>query len=319
MDEFDIISHFFACQSVNRRDVKQGIGDDAAIVCVPDGQALAITTDTLVAGVHFYEDTSPQGLGAKALAVNLSDLAAMGAAPAWATLVLVLPRVDEAWLKAFCHGFFFLARRYGLQLIGGDLARGPLSITVQAFGHVPAGQAILRSGAQPGDLIFVTGTLGDAGLALRAIQRKVKLSREDEIQVRERLEQPVPRIEVGAQLQGTASAAIDVSDGLAADLGHILSASRAGALLDAGRLPLSTAMTNAVSRSEAIALALTAGDDYELCFTVPPQKKEELEKKLSVVPCRYTCIGKMTAGPGLDIVDQQGGKYHGPIQGHKHF
>lgn len=319
MHEFDLIKHYFATQCEHRRDVVHGIGDDAAIVSVPRDSELAITTDTLVAGVHFPEATQPYDIGYKSLAVNLSDLAAMGAAPAWVTLSLTLPEANEDWVQAFCEGFFTLANRYQVQLIGGDLTRGPLSVTVQALGLVPRQQAILRSGAKPSDLIYVTGTLGDAGLALSSLSQNVSVSPVYQRALLDKLNRPEPRLATGECLRGLASAAIDISDGLAADLSHILQASQVGAHLYVDKLPLSEALTKTLSAEEAIALALTAGDDYELCFTLPEDKRVTLEKKLSSIPCRYTCIGSITTQPGLELCFQDGRSYHGAIQGYHHF
>jgi thiamine-monophosphate kinase len=319
MHEFDIIKKYFAAQTTHRPDVRIGIGDDAAVLTPPPGQELVITTDTLVSGIHFPESTLPYDIGYKSLAVNLSDLAAMGASPAWITMAITLPDKDEAWIESFCNGFFTLANRYGVQLIGGDLTHGPLSITIQAMGFTPAGKAILRKGAKPGDLIYVTGTLGDAGLALRFIQKKIELDTIYQREILEKLHRPEPRLATGQHLRDIASAAIDISDGLAADLGHILAASAVGAKINIEQLPLSEALTHSLSTDEAFALALTAGDDYELCFTVPKQKQAELESQLSSLPCRFTLIGEITAAKDLDLRFNNGNKYHGPLLGYQHF
>ncbi len=321
MNEFDIIKHYFAANAQHRADVMHGIGDDSAIVSVPPGQELAITTDTMVAGVHFPETALPYDIGYKILAVNLSDLAAMGATPAWVTLALTLPTVDEQWLQDFCAGFFTLATRFRVQLIGGDMTRGPLSITVQAMGFTPPQKALLRSQAKPSDLIYVTGQIGDAGLALASLRHQVQLTPEHEAAVLERFNRPEPRLTTGEHLRGIASATIDISDGLAADLGHILEQSQVGARLEVEKLPLSAAMLESIPRQKAIELALTGGDDYELCFTVPAHKRTELEQTLASIPCRYTQIGVITAQPGLEIIEiiEDGKKYHGPVEGYEHF
>jgi len=318
MNEFDIIKHYFAANAQHRADVVHGIGDDCAIVNVPPGQELAITTDTMVAGVHFLETALPDDIGHKILAVNLSDLAAMGATPAWVTLALTLPVVDQQWLQNFCAGFFTLATRFRVQLIGGDTTRGPLSITVQAMGFTPPQKALLRSQAKPSDLIYVTGQLGDAGLALASLRHQVQLSAEHETAVLERFNRPEPRVTMGEHLRDIASAAIDISDGLAADLGHILKQSQVGARLEVERLPLSAAMLESIPRQKAIELALTAGDDYELCFTIPAHLRTELEQTLAAIDCRYTQIGVITAQPGLEITED-GKKYHAPLEGYEHF
>ncbi|OGT35738.1 MAG: thiamine-phosphate kinase [Gammaproteobacteria bacterium RIFCSPHIGHO2_12_FULL_37_14] len=319
MHEFDIIKKYFTNQTRQRSDVNCGIGDDAAIVTIPSGQELIITTDTLVAGVHFPLSTSPYDIGYKSLAVNLSDLAAMGATPAWITLALTLEHYDEHWLQEFSRGLFMLANDYQIQLIGGDLTHGPLSITIQAFGFTPTCQALLRKNAKPDDLIYVTGTLGDAGLALHYLKKNITLNEQDQHYLLNRLNQPEPRVAIGESLRNIAHAAIDISDGLAADLSHILEQSELGAILYVDTLPLSPALTRALSNEEAIALALTAGDDYELCFTVPAIREAKLIEKLASQPCQYTCIGKITAQTGLTLNYQDGRQYHGATSGYQHF
>lgn len=318
MPEFDIINQYFATRALHRSDVRIGIGDDAAVVKPEPGSELIITTDTLVAGIHFPETTLPYDIGHKALAVNLSDLAAMGAAPAWVTLALTMPREDSEWIQLFCNGFFSLADRYSVQLIGGDLTRGPLSITVQALGFAPAGKALLRSGAKPNDLIYVTGTLGDAGLALKCLKQNISLGAPIHSQVMERLNRPEPRIAEGNALLPLATAAIDISDGLAADLLHILDASGVGAVIHTNQLPLSEAVTASLSQADAVKLALTAGDDYELCFTLPAEMRGTLER-LPSIHSRLTCIGEITRQRGLELRNQNGTSYHGPISGYQHF
>lgn len=319
MTEFDIITQYFATQGLQRADVRIGMGDDAAIVQPPPGCELAMTTDTLIEGVHFPKATEPFDIGYKSLAVNLSDLAAMGAEAAWVMLSITLPHEDPKWLHAFCEGFFTLANQYGVQLIGGDLTRGDLSITVQAIGFTPSKTAILRAGAKPNDLIYVTGNLGDAGLALQSLQNPMQLSAEDQAAVLLKLNRPEPRLEIGQRLRNLANAAIDISDGLAADLGHILEMSRVGASINVDALPLSATMKKLPDPHQAIEFALTAGDDYELCFTVPADKKSQLEQVLSSQACRFTCIGHITEAPGLTLNDQHGNPYHGKILGYQHF
>jgi thiamine-monophosphate kinase len=275
--EFDLIDYLKRHNPVQRPDVLQGIGDDCARVQVQSGYELAVTTDTLVAGVHFPVDTPPHAIGYKSLAVNLSDLAAMGAEPAWITLALTLPAADMNWLASFAEGFFGLARQYGVQLIGGDTTQGPLSITVQAQGFIPQGQAITRGGAKPGDYICVTGFLGEAGLNLLKHN-----SGEMAAGAHNRLNYPEPRIIAGIALRGIASAAIDVSDGLIADLGHILTMSGVGARLTLEELPLSAAMLADQDPAKMYELALTAGDDYELCFTIGEQHIERINPGLRI-------------------------------------
>ena len=318
MTEFEIIKKYFASRSIKRADVIESIGDDAAIVAVPKNQQLVITTDTLIAGRHFPHETSPFDIGHKSLAVNLSDLAAMGATPHWVTMALTLPKADEVWIKHFCDGFFELAHRYQVELIGGDLTEGPLSITIQALGCIPAQKALLRKGAKPSDLLYVTGTLGDAGLALKCLKEKHSLDPAYKEMIFAKLNRPEPCVEIGEKLRGIAHAAIDISDGLAADLKHILEKSGVGAILHVDQLPLSEALIHSLSHEEAIALALTSGDDYELCFTVPENNRLALENIFSTLSCRLTCVGKITKEKNLSMYDQ-GKKYHGPRFGYQHF
>lgn len=317
MNEFELIRTYFARQPVARRDVVLGIGDDAAILQPAPGQQLVVTTDLLVSGVHFLPDVEPASLGHKALAVNLSDLAAMGAEPAWFLLNIALPSVDEKWLAGFCDGLFALARQYNVQLVGGDTSRGPLTIAIEAHGFVPVGQALTRSGARPGDRIFVTGALGDAGLALRHRQGWLQLAAAELPACVKRLDRPMPRIEEGLLLRAVAASAIDISDGLVADLGHILEQSNTGARIDLGRLPVSSAY-RAHLHDAGWDLALANGDDYELCFTVPPEKLTALEKIKSRFP-DITEIGIIESEPGLRIFDANGKPYVPKITGHDHF
>ena len=318
--EFSLIDSYFAAHGLRRPDVALGIGDDCAVLIPPTDQHLVVTMDTLVADVHFFAATDPEGLGHKALAVNLSDLAAMGSMPAWATLALTLPKADEDWLERFCRGLFALADRYGVQLVGGDTTHGPvITITIQAHGLVPPGSALRRVGAKPGDGIYVTGTPGDAGLALAAAYGKAAVAPEYRAYIQQRLERPEPRLAEGAALRGVASAAIDISDGLAQDLGHILERSRAGARLDVDRLPLSLALIASLDRDAAIVTALASGDDYELCFTVPPERIARLERAATTWECRCTRIGIITAEPGLQLVRADGSAFHLERLGYDHF
>ncbi len=318
MNEFDLIRTFFASQPVTRDDVAVGIGDDASVVKAPAGMQTVVSTDVLIAGVHFPPDTDAASVGHKALAVNLSDLAAMGAEPAWFTLGLTLPGVDTAWLQEFCAGMFGLARRYNVQLIGGDTSRGPLAIAVSAYGLVPEGKALLRSGAKPGDRLYVTGELGDAGLALKHRRGELQLPDRDITAIVDRLEQPIPRIGEGMALRGIAHCAIDLSDGLLADLGHMLEASGVGARIHLDRIPLS-AVYRAHLAETGWDLALANGDDYELCFTVPPEKISALEKLKTEFPCGFTPIGDIEAETGLRVVDEAGKPYSFKATGHDHF
>lgn len=323
--EFSIIERYFAARARSqapREDVVVGIGDDAAILQLPAAQQLVMAVDTLVAGVHFPAQASASSIGHKALAVNLSDLAAMGARPLWATLALSLPAVDHAWLEAFASGFFTLAERYQVALVGGDTTRGPLTITVQVCGAITAGRAVLRSGARPGDQIFVTGSLGDAGLALQCLQTAAPSAGQAFEAITQRLHWPEPRLDLGYRLPGLASAAIDISDGLVADLGHILQRSAVGARLWVDRLPRSAAFQTLVNdplQAAWHALPLTAGDDYELCLTVAPHHSADLRAAAASLSLPLTQVGEIEARPGLRCQDEAGRAYNCPAAGYQHF
>ncbi|MCP5158989.1 MAG: thiamine-phosphate kinase [Gammaproteobacteria bacterium] len=320
LSEFALIDRYFAAHARRRPDVALGIGDDGALLTPPVDQQLVVTLDTLVAEVHFFAAADPEGIGHKVLAVNLSDLAAMGATPAWVTLALTLPKVDETWLKAFCRGLFALADRYGVQLIGGDTTQGPTTvITLQAHGFAPLGLALRRTGARPGDGIYVTGTPGDAGLALAAAFGKTTVASEYRDYLQRRLERPEPRIAQGLALRGLASAAIDLSDGLAQDLGHILERSGVGARLAVDQLPLSPALAASLDPEAALGMALAGGDDYELCFTAPPEQTARLESLALHWDCRCTCIGVITAEPGLWLLRADESVFHLHRSGYNHF
>lgn len=316
MNEFELIRTFFARQPLTRADVVTGIGDDAALLRPPPGQLLAVTSDLLVAGAHFFPDVNPVSLGHKALAVNLSDLAAMGAEPAWFLLNLTLPQADTLWLEPFCRGMFALAREYNVQLVGGDTACGPLAIAIEAHGFVPEAMALRRSGAQAGDQIYVTGTLGDAALALRQCKGEIRLAERDLAAVMERLDRPVPRVHEGTALRGIAHSAIDISDGLLADLGHILELSQVGARIFLDRIPVS-AVARSYLKETGWETVLAGGDDYELCCTVPKKNVAALER-LNFL-CGFHCIGEIEQEPGLRVMDQSGKPYLTPVTGYDHF
>lgn len=313
--EFDLIEVIRARVDVARGDVALGIGDDAALLNVPAGQQLVACTDTLVAGVHFPVGTAPEDIGWKALAVNLSDLAAMSAQPVWALLALTLPDADAAFVECFAEGFAELARAHGVALAGGDTTQGPLAVTVTALGFVPHGLALTRGGARVGDALFVTGTLGDAAGALRVLRE----SGENGVELRARLDRPEPRIAAGLALRGIASACIDVSDGLLADLGHVCTASGAGAELDVDALPLSSALTTAFDAATCRELALAGGDDYELCFTVAGAREAEMQAALARKGCEATRIGRIVAGSGVRVLDAHGNEVATPRAGWEHF
>ena len=316
--EFDLIARYFCRGPVQRGDVVLGVGDDCALLEVPAGRQLAVSIDTLVEGTHFTRDADPRALGHKALAVNLSDLAAMGAEPAWATLALTLPDADEAWLAAFAGGFLALAERHGVQLVGGDTTRGPRSITVQVHGFVEPGRALRRDGARAGDLVYVTGTLGDAGLALLA-QQGLFVGLGSVAGLRERLDRPSPRLAEGRALVGLASAAIDVSDGLAADLGHVCQASSVGATLYLDRLPCSAAVQAYVTETGDWSVPLAAGDDYELCVTVPADRQAAVEALAGQLPAGLHWIGTIERVPGVRLVLPDGALLDHAPAGYDHF
>jgi thiamine-monophosphate kinase len=279
---------------------------------------VVVTTDTLVAGIHFPEHTHPADIGYKALAVNLSDLAAMGATPAWFTLNLTLPQAEPAWLESFAAGLLRLAREHGIRLVGGDTTRGPLSLTVSAFGLVPVGQALLRAGARPGDGIYVTGMLGDAAIGLRFLRGGLALPEEYRATVVSRLNRPTPRMREGQALRGLASACVDVSDGLLADLGHILAASGQGATIELKRLPVSPAFDAAFPQL-GWPVALAGGDDYELCFTVPAERESALHAAGARFASGVARIGGIEAEPGLRVLDESGELFDYETVGYNHF
>ncbi|HEY0664840.1 MAG TPA: thiamine-phosphate kinase [Gallionella sp.] len=316
MSEFDLIRRHFTRITPG---ALLGVGDDAALLEVTEGNVLAVSTDMLVSGTHFFANTDPYLLGHKTLAVNLSDMAAMGALPRWATLALALPEADEAWLKRFSAGFFALAGEHGVELIGGDTTRGPLNLCVTIFGEVPAQQALRRSGAQAGDEIWLSGRVGDAALALAHLQGRVELSEADNVFCADALHQPQPRIALGMALRGVASSAIDVSDGLLADLGHILDASGVGARIDAAVLPVSPVLRSYLSQPLGRQCALAGGDDYELCFTAPAGRAAEIQAIGARLGLPLTRIGKVVAGRDCIVHDAFGNPINAGAGGYDHF
>ncbi|SFM82040.1 thiamine-phosphate kinase [Variovorax sp. OV329] len=310
MGEFDLIARYFT-RPAQRSPL--GVGDDCALLAPAPGMQLAVSTDMLVEGRHFLSTVDPARLGHKSLAVNLSDLAACGAKPLAFTLALSLPGVDERWLQGFAHGLFALADAHGCELVGGDTTRGPLNICITVFGEVPAGSVLLRSGAKVGDDIWVSGTLGDARLALEVFRGKLSLPGGLMQLARERMEMPTPRVALGQQLRGIASSAVDLSDGLAGDLAHILKQSGVGATLDAdavasrlaaARHPDGHALALAAEARHAFTLA--GGDDYELAFTAPQASREAVEHAGRAAATQVTRIGRIEAEAGLRLVDGKG-------------
>ncbi|WP_440875573.1 thiamine-phosphate kinase [Thalassotalea sp. PLHSN55] len=293
MKEFDLIKHYFAQQGLNRKDVVLGIGDDCALVQAAERQHIAVTTDTLVAGVHFPVETSAHAIGHKVVAVSLSDLAAVGAEPAWISLAITLPSIDEAWAKEFCRGVFELCEFYNVQLIGGDTTQGPMSVTVTAQGIVPFGKHISRTGAKAGDWLYVTGEIGDAALALQHVFGNIKLAQPFVENSLKKLNYPKPRALAGQALREYATSAIDISDGLLSDLEHICQGSKVGANIVLDDLPISTAMFETLGQEAAVEMALNGGDDYELLFTVSQDNKVGMETALANVGVTVTCIGQL--------------------------
>lgn len=312
--EFDLIREFFT-RPARDASVVLGVGDDAALLTVPAGEVLAVTTDSLVAGRHFPETADAFDIGWKSLAVNLSDLAAMGATARWVTLAITLPDNDENFLRDFSRGFFALADQENVSLVGGDTTRGPLSITVTAMGTVPVAAALRRDGAHPGDDLYVSGTVGDAGLGLRlALEQWLdELSPAARDIALTRLHRPQPQLALGAALRGLASAAMDVSDGVAQDLGHLLHASGVGAELALEALPLSPALQS-IDPAFAVILALTSGDDYELLFTAPPAARDAV----AALPVPCTRIGRITPSRGL-VLMRDGQPVDMAMTGYTHF
>ena len=314
--EFEIIDRYFTRPSRDP-DVVIGVGDDAAVVAV-NGLA-AVTVDTLVAGVHFPDGIAPALLGYRAMAVNLSDLAAMGASPRWGTLALTLPKPDELWLDGFSRGLFELAERHDVSLVGGNLARGPLNVTIQLIGTVEGGRILTRAGGNLGDDVYVTGSLGDSAAGIALINERVDTPHGSAgAALKERFYKPVPRVEAGLALRALASAAIDVSDGLLADLGHICERSSCGALIDVERVPLSAELLSTFPPQLALAHALGGGDDYELCFTAPPSRAEAIDRALEAAGTTATRIGQLVAGQ--EVVCRRDGEPFTPqALGFSHF
>ena len=314
--EFSLIARYFDRVKSARLDVETGIGDDCALLNIPEKKTLAISTDTLVAGNHFLPDIDPADLAYKALAVNLSDLAAMGAEPAWLTLALTLPEADEAWLEAFSDSLFVQLNYYDMQLIGGDTTRGPLSMTLGIHGYVPTGRALKRSGAKHGDWIYVTGTPGDSAAGLAILQDRLQVEDDaDADYLLARHLRPLPRVLQGQALRDLANAAIDLSDGL----GHILKASGCGARVDLDAMPFSDAMLRQVEPEQALRWALSGGEDYELCFTVPELNRGALDVALANLGARFTCIGQiLPESEGLQFI-REGKPVTFDFKGYDHF
>lgn len=297
MGEFDLIERFFktGANAMNPKPgIGLGIGDDCALIHPSSNEEIAITTDMLVEGRHFFVGADPELLGRKALAVNLSDLAAMGAKPLGFTLALALPSADPIWLEAFSKGLFTVARQFSCSLIGGDTTAGPLTISITAFGFLPKGEAIRRSGAKPGDDVWVSGELGDARLALAALRHEIELTQDELKQIEHRMHKPIPRVELGVQLRGIATAALDISDGLLGDLKHILNQSKVDAQIWIDQLPKSATLLKQASSIQN-QFAACGGDDYEICFTADKHQRDVIEQISKTLNLPLTRIGQITA------------------------
>ncbi len=305
LSEFDLIKRYFAQHTITDPRIVLGIGDDCALVNPSPGMQLAISTDMLVSGRHFFPDADPYALGHKCLAVNLSDLAAMGASPVAFTLALSLPEANPEWLDQFSRGMLSLADEYACSLIGGDTTKGPLTICITVFGELPPGSALRRDAAQAGDDVWVSGTLGDARLALAGYRKEIKLDPAAQQQAAQRMHQPTPRIALGLALRGVANAALDISDGLTGDLGHILERSGMGASLHIDSLPAGPVLSHQ-SLATQRAFTLAGGDDYELCFTAPVAQRSAVIAAGVRSATPVTRIGSIDTAPGLRLLDDFG-------------
>jgi len=317
--EFELIKKYFQHLTDEDPSVKCGIGDDAAIIQIPQGMELILSMDTLLEDTHFPAETDPFDIGYKALAVNLGDMAAMGAVPKWVLLSISLPKNDEDWLKEFASGFLKLAKQHSVSLIGGDLSRGPLSVTLQIQGLVPTDTALKRDGAQKGDLIYVTGSLGDAGVGLDIIQGKLSIDNENKVFFINSLNRPEVSVEAGLRLREIANSAIDISDGLVADLGHILDASHVGAEIEVEKIPLSEAMQQCIEETTAWDYALTSGDDYKLCFTASAAQHELIINIFREINIPVSCIGKIKGETGLQLKIPEGTCFEPSGKSYEHF
>jgi thiamine-monophosphate kinase len=316
LNEFEIIKRFFTRPVKDKSHFPLENGDDTALISAPAGYDLATSIDTIASGRHFPENSDPGDIGYKSLAVSLSDLAAMGAQPAAVLLALTIPAADEAWLEKFSNYFFALADQFNVELLGGNMTKGPLSVTTTVYGWVPEGKALRRSGANTGDDIYVTGNLGGAGLALKQLHASGNI---ESPELQQRFFRPYPRIHAGIALRDIATAAIDISDGLAADLGKLLDASRAGGEIRPDWLPLPPIIRQQCTPQEALALALYAGEDYELCFTAPPSTQRLIEEIFQSLDCSAQRLGTVTAELGLKLKTKDGILTAIPKLGFQHF
>jgi thiamine-monophosphate kinase len=314
--EFDLIARHFTRATPG---AVLGVGDDCALLAPTPGMQLAVSSDMLLEGRHFSPQDSPAGLGHKSLAVNLSDLAAMGAAPRWATLAIALPEANDAWLTAFAHGFFRMADMHGIELVGGDTTRGTLTISITVIGEIPPGQALRRDGAAAGDDVWVSGVIGSAALALAYRQGRLFMEQIDAARVLPALYLPTPRVALGIALRGIATSAIDISDGLLGDLGHILQRSQVGAALEFAALPTLPVVQGYLHEAVARDCVLAGGDDYELCFTAPENKRDAVQSAAESAGVAVTRVGRITAETPLIVRDADGQPLPFERTGHDHF
>jgi thiamine-monophosphate kinase len=319
LDEFDLIERYFGTRAATGEGVVAGIGDDAAVLQVPGGRQLVVTTDTMVGDVHFFNDASPVSIGHKLAAVNLSDIAAMGGKPEWALLTLTLPQVDESWLEGFASGLHGLLVKYGVSLVGGDTTRGPLSVGLQLIGTVPEGRALYRSGAVPGEIVCVSGTIGGAALALAIEQGRASVDDINMIELENCLNRPEPRVKLGQGLRGIATACIDISDGLAADIAHIAAASSVGMEVRLEAVPLADAYRSYLAAGGGWNLAVSGGDDYELCFTLPESRLSEAMELGEQTGDRITPVGRVTKAREVIMLGPDGSQYKPDTTGYNHF
>ena len=314
--EFDLIARYFTRAAPG---AVLGVGDDCALLAPTPGMQLAVSSDMLLEGRHFSPQDSPAGIGHKSLAVNLSDLAAMGATPRWATLAIALPEENDAWLTAFARGFFRMADLHGIELVGGDTTRGALTLSITVMGEVPPGQALRRDGARAGDDVWVSGVIGSAAMALAYRQGRLFMEQIDAARVLPALYLPTPRVGLGIALRGIATSAIDISDGLLGDLGHILERSNVGATLEYTTLPTLPVVQAYLHEAVARDCVLAGGDDYELCFTAPASKREAVQAAAASADVAVTRIGRITAEPGLAVIGEDGQALPFEHTGYDHF
>ena len=320
MTEFNLISRHFSNVGADNEYIALGVGDDAALLnSIPVGYQLVFSIDTMLAGVHFPDSTPPHAIGYKALAVNLSDMAAMGATPVCCLLALTLPEADDAWCAEFAKGMHELASRFGVKLVGGDTTRGPLCVSIQITGLVPEGSALTRSGAQVGDTLYVSGPIGNAGAGLKCVQDAVNIGKRYSNNFVQALNYPEPQVQLGELLRNVASSAIDISDGLYQDLGHICEQSHCGAMIELPNLPIDPELVEFLEGASVGEFALQSGDDYQLLFTIPQARQYEFDSVCESHNLKCTAIGKITDGDGVQLFDVNNQSVTLELSGYQHF